>query len=462
MSKIIYSLLVFVLLSQIAASQIIDNTTTNAWSTSNINLNGSSWTGEDGGGLRINKNASYLNGLVGSWDFDENLGTTIHNVNTEAGLINTTNTGTWNGNTTLNYSTGIIGNAGQFDGIDDYVDMGGNVSLNISSSITVSVWINKTSNTSNMMVLYKGSGLPDFPGYDLYYSGGLYYWKATNKTPATYITTTWVGTVNMWGHIVAVYDDNTHTQYLYKNGILVNSTTDLNQSLGQNSNNLIIGKRYRTSSPADVDDWFMNGSLDEIRVWNRALSEPEISEMYNRSLRNRSMTIISNQIATNFYLINRTKIVYTGQDTVNNISIYARQNGTTTWYLIQENATSNTWYNLTNKYEVMDFGLQMNGNGSNTPFLNSLEWDEERIPSINEYIESTCSSVTSWGIVGFSLILILLITIGGTFTIGWITGTMPRDSNIFIGFTMVLISVTVIGLISVSIINPIYILIGCQ
>lgn len=427
----------------------VNNATTSAWSTSNITLDGLSWTGQNGGGLRINKNASYLTGLVGSWDLDEDTGTAIHNVNTESGLINTTNQGTWNGNTTLNYSIGRIGNASLFDGINDFISIPDTGSTNITNSITIAL-------TMNISLLGAGQGTVISKGYtgNPATTPWMFYVDSTNVkfyiSNGTASSRSFAITANNTYQLVGVY--NGSYMVTYTNGIFTESLAKSGNIISSNSN-VLIGANWATN--------YYKGLVDEVRVWNRALSASEISVLYNTSMRTQGNLTISNQAAPEFYLINRTKIVYTGHNALNNISIYARQNGTTTWDLIQENATTDTWYNITNQYRLMDFRAQFNGNGSNTSFFVSLEWDEERIPVLDEYVESTCSDVTTWGTVGFALITVLIIIIAGTIAIGWITGSSPLDMMLTIEFMSMLIIVVSLGALAVAIVSPIFELIGC-
>jgi len=375
----------------------VTNATTAGWTAANVSLNGSAWSGKNGGSLRANlKNDSALNmsGLVAAWYFDSESGTLAQNVNTESGLINTTNQGTLvNMNTGLNNctgncsgwnSSGVIGNALAFDGVDDYVDVGNNASLNLTTAGTMGVWINpKVYDAVERGIITKG-GITT--GYLLWYygTGNIYIIEfADNLNNRHYVGfSNSLVPINKWSYIVALYDG----QYIdaYVNGERCTHTNVGLYNISSNSNNIQIGTRGIK---------YFNGSIDEVRIYNRALSASEIAVMYNTSLRTKAMPVILNQTASVGNVINRTRINYTGQDAINNASIYARQNGTTAWSLIQANATSNTWYNTPN-FNSLDFGIEFNGNGSNTVFLTSLEWDEwtNYIPPTPINISSTKGS----------------------------------------------------------------------
>ncbi len=354
---------------------IVDNATTSGWSTTNVSLNGSRWTND--GSLAINlRNDSQLNmsGLIAYWSADEKTGTIWHQVNTESGLVNTTNQGTWYGNTTLNYSVGKIGNAITFDGVNDYVNVGNAASLNgITGNLSIECWINpKSYGSPDSTILSKGgTGNNYYQQYSIGLSGsglGIYIGNSTNNGYFLELVTATSISLNQWTHFVFTLSGTSGVVYI--NGAQ-NNTAATSGARTTNTYNVLIGQRGTTGFPL-----FFNGTIDEVHIYNRALSSSEIAIAYNTSIRTQAMPVILNQTAQAGNVINRTRITYTGQDSINNASIYARQNGTTTWTLIQLNVTSNTWYPTSTQFNVMDFAVMMQGNGNNTPFFSCLEWDE--------------------------------------------------------------------------------------
>jgi len=361
----------------------VTNATTVGWTSANVSLNGSAWSGKNGGSLRANlKNDSALNmsGLVAAWYFDSESGTLAQNVNTESGLINLTNRGTLvNMNTGLNNctgdcsgwnSSGVIGNALAFDGVDDYVNAGNAASLNITNAITIEAWINSQNVYNSYQMLVTKSDGSASSSFELRFDSTTGKISYTSNMGGVYYNTGAIGQVllnNTWYHIVSTYDNSTIR--LYNNGIKYFSIAK-SGVIYTSSDNLLIGSR------ASGTVYFFDGSIDEVRIYNRALSAAEIAVMYNTSLRITAMPLILNQTAQTGNVINRTRINYTGQDAWNNISLDATENGTSNWFIVQENITSDTWYDIANQYQKMDFRVRLNNNGSNTPFFTSLEWDE--------------------------------------------------------------------------------------
>lgn len=368
----------------------VNNATTAGWTTSNISLNGSRLT--DNGLIAIhlrNDSSHNMTNLTAYWSLDETEGTTIHNVNNESGLFNYTNqSGTWNGNTTLNYTTGKIGNASIFDGINDYVDVGYENYTNSSQNLTVSFWVNYIdSGTAAFNGIISNQNIAtSSTGYGLYifnntqpnankvlFSVGSVSFGTNTVTSTNKVSNT------TFSHVVVTY--NSTKECIYINGTFDKceaTTSELNLS----TQTLKIGKLSAEKA--------FNGTLDEVLLYNRVLNASEISVLYNTSFRTQAMPLIFNQTASPGYNINRTRVFFSGRDSINNISIYARQNGTSNWDLIKSDAISGTWYSITNQFNVMDFGLLMQGNGSNTTFLTSLEWDETQATfSLSGYVNNT-------------------------------------------------------------------------
>jgi len=78
-----------------------------------------------------------------------------------------------------------------------------------------------------------------------------------------------------WSQYIITGDGNVLNTYV--NGTLVSTINrNYNCNLENTSNNLWIGKSYQTQK--------MKGSLDDIGIWNRALTSQEISTLYSRSI----------------------------------------------------------------------------------------------------------------------------------------------------------------------------------
>jgi hypothetical protein len=113
-------------------------------------------------------------------------------------------------------------------------------------------------------------------GYNLYLNGSTgasVYWVTERFTTGTYINVT--GTldqsvvVNNWQHIVGVYDGA--ILYLYRNGVLLNSTASTG-SITNATQTLQIGRR---------DSNYFGGRISNTKIYNRALTAGEIIQNFN-------------------------------------------------------------------------------------------------------------------------------------------------------------------------------------
>ncbi|MCX6792865.1 MAG: prepilin-type N-terminal cleavage/methylation domain-containing protein [Candidatus Falkowbacteria bacterium] len=201
-------------------------------------------------------------GLVGWWKFDEGSGTTAIDSSGNS------NTGTWSG-AGIHYSSGKTGiYAGQFNGINN-INISNSSNLN-NRSITVMGWI-KITNTSNWMLILKN----DYPNTGTYYiysdgPGNGVRWTIFDSVryDAVYSSDP---VINTWNHYAGVANASLNSMTLYVNGVPRASTS--NASVGISSANIVIG--------SFAGSYFTNGSIDDVRIYNRALSAAEILALYN-------------------------------------------------------------------------------------------------------------------------------------------------------------------------------------
>src|SRR3989344_3227356 len=107
----------------------------------------------------ISQTQAQTSGLVGHWTFDEGSGTTAQDSsgNNNTGIL--TNGPTW--------TTGKIGQALNFDGVDDYVDVANesNFDFERTDPFSISLWVNYNTTATNMALVNKMQPSGNFPGY---------------------------------------------------------------------------------------------------------------------------------------------------------------------------------------------------------------------------------------------------------------------------------------------------------
>ncbi len=245
-----------------------------------------------GGTLRtgVSRSADALsNGLVGHWTFDgskmvsnvaDSSGNNVHGY--LQGQVSTTTT------------TGKIGQALRLSGANAFVAVGNSDTLNAPSAVTVSAWVKSGYNFGAVSSAMFGmvSRMDDaspFNGYELGIGGN--YVSANNKAyfhaGGTYLSNVLIGTTiindDVWHHLVGKYDGT--KSYVYVDGVLQNEGVKTN-NLNNPGELFDIGQNYDR-----VHDF--RGSLDDIRVYNRALSDSEIKSLYNLGAGTKTNTSLS-------------------------------------------------------------------------------------------------------------------------------------------------------------------------
>ena len=174
---------------------------------------------------------------------------------------------------------GVIGEACDFDGSSGYLDCGNDESLKPTGDITIEGWLYLSNVVGDKIII--GDAQYNAQGYDLYISGNKLNYR-TCQAGTTQITTTSASIpVNSWKYIILtktgstarIYIDGVETSYSAQPAHTNPVVSSLNSYIG----------RYG----AGVDSLF-NGSIDEVRIYNRALNATEISEHYNHTFTNES------------------------------------------------------------------------------------------------------------------------------------------------------------------------------
>jgi len=172
---------------------------------------------------------------------------------------------------------GTADSAYYFDGVDDYIDVGDDGSLKMTEGLAISVWIKMASypvwyqtiisdHAPNEIVEGPGKIL-QFHSNRLHFIVGGVYGHGT----ATYVEYVFDDSMlGQWQHVVGTYDRSTVNLYL--NGELVDSIA-YDDPLTTPPNPVLIGKSGFGE--------FLHGTVDEVRIYDRALTEAEILELFN-------------------------------------------------------------------------------------------------------------------------------------------------------------------------------------
>jgi hypothetical protein len=225
---------------------------------------------------------------IGWWKFDECQGLTLNDASgfgsngtwngtaggtqTAVGTCNTASTAWGNG------TTGKFNSSLNFDGTDDYVDMGNPTVLQQTGSITISGWAKMNAGISGTSALILSKFTSATRSYRLSApsSTGQARCDIGNTNRLTNVPSGFFTNGN-WYHYVCVYNATAQTMDMYVNGQLSNGTlTNAVPSSIPNtaSNNVRIGA---TSDAAQLSP----GQIDDVRIYNYPLSASQVNQVMN-------------------------------------------------------------------------------------------------------------------------------------------------------------------------------------
>ena len=178
------------------------------------------------------------------------------------------------------YGAGVLGQAFSFDGVNDYVTVPGNLALQ-PSTISVAMWVSAapggglrlladsshggtggTSNQGGWAVQLNANNTLDFA-----YGNGVTF---------PHLSTTSVVADNSFHHVVTLLDGPAIRVYV--DGVLNNSGIYSGTPIAStaNSGNIRLGNHFQFSRP-------LNGLLDDVRIYDHALSLSEIGVLSGTS-----------------------------------------------------------------------------------------------------------------------------------------------------------------------------------
>ncbi len=213
-------------------------------------------------------------GLAGYWPLDG--ATTNWLTDTTADSSGNGNTGQLvNMSTTTSPVIGKIGQALKFNGSNEVVRTSPTGFVTATSPRSMAAWIKITTAGSIMVPFVYGSCTPNGGAFGVYIDASniLHFWGCGDDFQTTTTLTTGV-----WYHI-AVVTKNGVSVTVYVNGVAVSTQTVSGGSLGSPS-----GTSYEEVGSAALvsgsTPFYFVGLVDDVRVYNRALSAQEVGQLY--------------------------------------------------------------------------------------------------------------------------------------------------------------------------------------
>lgn len=222
-------------------------------------------------------NNSLLLARVSEWNFNNLTGTVGQDVSTVAGFIKDSwlsNDGTAAGAPNLEESGCVTGRCLSFNGSTDYVDCGSGTGMDLTSAFTISIWINPSTVAAGSRTFFYRGNLSLVGGYAIN--------QEANKLNGYFYDTAWRSTtvsatalvVGQWYYVTVTY--NKSNLRLYVNGIDEQHpafTTDIN---------IGAGSVTRIGDAGSVQRF--NGRIDDVRIYNQALSVSQVEQNYYSGL----------------------------------------------------------------------------------------------------------------------------------------------------------------------------------
>jgi hypothetical protein len=200
------------------------------------------------------------NGLLAYWPFSGNTNDQTPNAN------HLTN----NGATLVADRNGTASSAYSFNGAGNYLEKTvPSFVFSPSGTFSISFWLNRPSTTGGVAMM-SGSGTAN--NFIWLFSGSAANNVfGTNKQQSAWIWANSPYSLNQWEHYVCMYING--VMRVYRNGVLEVSATYTHTGALSTALPFYIGKDIGTS--------YFNGSIDDIAIWNRSLTNCEIQKLFN-------------------------------------------------------------------------------------------------------------------------------------------------------------------------------------
>ncbi len=212
-----------------------------------------------------------ITNLVSQWKMNDNA------ANTVVTDSKSTNTGTSASNTSTLSVSGKISTALKFERASiDFIDVGHGSQLNISGDITISAWVYFTATDAGDIntIVSKSINGGAYDQYFLFEIGGNIYMRVRNTSASVFDGIQTSAGINKWQFVCGVVNGTTVTTYV--NGSSAGGTTaTVTGTRATISTSTKIGKLN------DAGPFLMRGNLDDVRIYNRALTQSEITALYN-------------------------------------------------------------------------------------------------------------------------------------------------------------------------------------
>ena len=187
----------------------------------------------------------------------------------------------------LTYTNGEVGQAFRLDGASSYVLINNSPSLNPAGGFSIESWIFPNQDLPQSLIFSKWGDQGAYDNNRSYefstISGlGLQFAISDLANQANGAFQSFnvynVLTLNAWNHVVATYDSTSGIRCIFVNGVNVGSRTNTPTAI---YNSIVPGAIGALVRAPGASQFFFPGLIDEVSLYNRALSASEIQTIYN-------------------------------------------------------------------------------------------------------------------------------------------------------------------------------------
>jgi hypothetical protein len=172
----------------------------------------------------------------------------------------------------VTYATGQFGNAAVFNGSNSYIALGTNTPLNnFNGEQTISAWIYPTTAIQQSIIGYRDDSTLKW-NYFRMNSDRTLSFLLRDSSSISSATTVGLINLNAWNHVCVTIDSSNINFYI--NG---GTAEAFSNSVGS----------FTSSEPTDIgrrgsySDQYFNGSIDQIRIYDAALTSDQVADLYN-------------------------------------------------------------------------------------------------------------------------------------------------------------------------------------
>ncbi|MEE9403155.1 MAG: LamG domain-containing protein, partial [Desulfobacteria bacterium] len=213
----------------------------------------------------VDNDTALISGLIAYWKFDEGEGNTAYDsTGDHDGVVHG-----------AQWTMGRIGGAMSFDGRNDYVSVPNDDSLEGMSELTINMWVKPNSLGNYDCLIHKGDW---GDGFVAHIGAGVnrnedIWWGADAKKPGTRVCSNANLSIGEW-QMVTLWFKGDHQWKIYKNATEIGSAIARVGAIPASADNIMIGHGF-----GSVFTYF-DGAIDDVRIYNRALTVPEIKQLY--------------------------------------------------------------------------------------------------------------------------------------------------------------------------------------